>query len=251
MATKSIKVDWTAVDNKKLRDYRDRKRISCEEKWEVDYLVDFLKKHFPEKEKPAIRAAIFATCGQLKAPHPRDQFVQNVVDRLQSRSLPPMRPSSNCYQLLKKFEGLVLRAYKDKAGKWTIGYGCTFYENSKPVKIGDIITKERAEQLFRFIVDDFAKHINTLISVKLAQHQFDALVSFAYNVGLDMDDDDIAEGLGDSTLLKLINKNPNDPQIYDEFQKWIKSTINGKKVVLPELKERRKLEANLYFNKRK
>ena len=160
-----------------------------------------------------------------------------------------MHPSNNWYQLIRQFEGLVLTAYRDKAGFWTIGYGCTYYENGKPVTIGDKISRARAEQLLAAIVKGFAGHVNKLLTVKLNQNQFDALVSFAYNVGLDIDADTIAEGLGDSTLLKLVNKNPSDPLIRVEFNKWNKATVNGKKVVLPELVARRKMEADLYFKR--
>jgi lysozyme len=52
-----------------------------------------------------------------------------------------MLPSANCYRIIKEFESLVLQAYRDKAGIWTIGYGCTYYENGNPVEIGDRITK--------------------------------------------------------------------------------------------------------------
>lgn len=159
-----------------------------------------------------------------------------------------MKPSQQCYQLIKKFEGLVLTAYRDKAGIWTIGYGNTFYENGRPVKIGDKITKTRAENLLKAIVDDFAKHVNRLVHPKLRQCQFDALVSFSYNAGLDIDSDNVAEGLGDSTLLKLVNANPQNPLIRNEFLKWNKITLNGRKVILPDLAASRKLEADLYFS---
>jgi lysozyme len=72
-------------------------------------------------------------------------------------------------------------------------------------------------------------------------------VSFAYNVGLDIDADAIAEGLGDSTLLRLVNKDPGDPRIRGEFNKWNKITVNGRKVVHSDLVARRKMEAELYF----
>ena len=87
--------------------------------------------------------------------------------------------------------------------------------------------------------------VNNLLKTTVTQNQFNALVSFAYNVGSDIDADDIPEGLGDSTLLKKVNKNPNDLSIMAEFLKWNKS--NGK--VSNGLVKRRKLEAKLYFTK--
>jgi lysozyme len=158
-----------------------------------------------------------------------------------------MSPSKNCYELIKKFEGRVLSAYRDRAGIWTIGYGCTYYENGKPVKLGDTITSKRAESLFKHVVDVFSGNVTRLLKADLNPNQFDALVSFAYNVGIDIDNDNVPEGFGDSTLLKLVNKNPLDPLIRAEFAKWIKITVNGKKVVLNDLVVRRKIEADLYF----
>ena len=87
--------------------------------------------------------------------------------------------------------------------------------------------------------------MNKLLKVKLNDDQLSALVSFAYNVGLDIDADFIAEGLGDSTLLKKVNANPNDPSIEKEFLKWTKS--GGK--ILRGLVLRRQEEANLYFGR--
>src|SRR5690606_20728399 len=103
-------------------------------------------------------------------------------------------------ELIKQFEGLRLKAYKCPSGIWTIGYGHT-----KGVYPGMTITEELAD---KFLVDDiwyFERDVESLVKVPLTQGQFDALVSFAFNVGSDIDDDDIAEGLGDSTLLKKLN----------------------------------------------
>ena len=149
-------------------------------------------------------------------------------------------------EIIKSREGLSLKAYLCPAGKWTIGYGSTFYEDGKPVKEGDVITKERAESLFKNTIKYFHDEIvNKLLKVKLNDDQLSALVSFAYNVGLDIDADFIAEGLGDSTLLKKVNANPNDPSIEKEFLKWTKS--GGK--ILRGLVLRRQEEANLYFGR--
>lgn len=149
-------------------------------------------------------------------------------------------------EIIKSREGCKLQSYLCPAGKWTIGYGSTFYENGKPVKEGDVITQERAESLFKNTVKYFHDEIvNKLLKVRLNDDQLSALVSFAYNVGLDIDADLLPEGLGDSTLLKKVNANPNDPSIEKEFLKWTKS--NGK--VLKGLVLRRQEEANLYFGR--
>jgi lysozyme len=111
------------------------------------------------------------------------------------------------------------------------------------VKKGDKVSQWRADELFRRISQKFVNEVNFLTEgIQLQQHQFDALVSFAYNVGSDIDNDKEAEGLGDSTLLRLIIENTEHPGIAGEFLKWNKA---GKKV-LPGLTRRRKAEAHLY-----
>lgn len=137
--------------------------------------------------------------------------------------------------LIKSFEGLKLTAYKCSANKDTIGYGNTFYEDGKPVKPGDKITKERADSLFELISDDFAKKVVPLVKSQVNENQFGALVSFAYNAGIG--------NLKSSTLLKKVNANPSDASIRLEFMKWDKA--GGKQ--LAGLTRRRKAEADLYF----
>ena len=151
--------------------------------------------------------------------------------------------SKQIIDFLKSYETLELEAYLPTPNdRFTISYGCTFYEDGKPVKKGDKITKERADKLFEAILAKFSKDVNSLIKNNLKQNQFDALLSFAYNLGSDIDADTIAEGLGDSTLLKKVNKNPNDLTIEQEFKKWNKQA--GK--VLNGLTKRRTAEWDIY-----
>ena len=147
-------------------------------------------------------------------------------------------------KLIKEFEGCKLQAYLCPAGKWTIGYGNTYYEDGKPVQKGDIINQNRAEVLLDVIALKFEKDVRTLVKAKANENQMGALIDFAFNLGSDIDADTIAEGLGDSTLLKKVNANPNDPTIRAEFAKWNKA--NGK--VLDGLTRRRKAEADVYFS---
>ena len=133
------------------------------------------------------------------------------------------------------FEGCRLEAYLCPASVPTIGYGSTYYEDGRPVKLGDAITQERADQLFEAIAEDFAKRVRSLLKVGLNENQFSALVSFTYNVGV--------ANLKKSTLLKKVNIYPSDPTITDEFLKWNKA--GGK--VLAGLTRRREEEAKLYF----
>ena len=137
--------------------------------------------------------------------------------------------------LIKSFEGCKLKAYQCSAMKWTIGYGNTFYEDGKPVKMGDAITQEKAEQLFELISADFSSKVAKLVPSHITPNQFGALTSFAYNCGV--------VNLQKSTLLKKVNANSNDPSIRTEFLKWNKA--NNK--VLAGLTRRREAEANLYF----
>jgi lysozyme len=158
-------------------------------------------------------------------------------------------------KLLHDFENCVLTAYLcpaaielKKQGKpvfWTIGWGNTFYANGSKVKEGDKITQSEADNLFATILKRFESDVISLLKAKVNENQFSALVSFAYNVGSDIDADTIAEGLGDSTLLKKVNKNPDDPTIATEFAKW--KNAGGK----PSngLIRRRKAESDLYFKK--
>jgi lysozyme len=148
-------------------------------------------------------------------------------------------------KLIKEFEGCKLQAYLCPANKWTIGYGNTFYEDGKPVKKGDIINQKRAEVLLDVIALKFEKEVRSLVKAKLNENQMGALIDFAFNLGSDIDADTKAEGLGDSTLLKLVNANPNNPAIRAEFMKWNKA--GGK--VLNGLTRRRQAEADVYFSK--
>lgn len=143
-------------------------------------------------------------------------------------------PSSKCYDVIKHYEGCELDAYLCPAGIPTIGYGNTFYKDGKPVKMGDKITKEQAEELLPGIVQKFALQVNNYIKTSLLQHQFDALVSLAYNIGMG--------NFAKSTLLGLVNKKAERIQVGNEFLKWNKS--KGKE--LKGLTNRRKTEAELY-----
>lgn len=146
--------------------------------------------------------------------------------------------SSNCINLVKKFEGWSAKPYKCPAGIPTIGYGNTFYENGTKVSMNDpAITEERGIELLKHELHKFAKYVDSYCRDDINQFQFDALVSFCYNLG--------PANLKNSTLLKKVNANPTDPSIRDEFMKWTKA--GGK--VLKGLVTRRTAEADLYFSK--
>lgn len=136
--------------------------------------------------------------------------------------------------LIKKFEGCKLKAYKCPAGLWTISWGLTFYPDGTKVKESDVITQQQAEDYFNAIVDDFAKKVDALIKSNVTDNNFSALVSFAYNVGMG--------NFQRSTLLRKVNANPKDKTILAEFKKWTRA--NGE--VLKGLVRRREAEAKLY-----
>ena len=115
-----------------------------------------------------------------------------------------MQISEAGLELLKEHEGLVLHAYPDPGSvdgnPWTIGYGHT-----RGVKRGDVCTAEQADAWLREDVQAAEAAVERLVKVPLTQGQFDALVSFVFNLGADEDADTAAEGLGDSTLLRKLN----------------------------------------------
>jgi len=119
-----------------------------------------------------------------------------------------MRTSDEGVNLIKGFEGLRLQAYLCPAGVWTIGYGHT-----KGVRKGDVITEEDAEQMLRDDLIVFERCVTENVEVPLSQNQFDALVSFTFNVG--------CGAFKGSTLLRKLNA--GDPCACDELLRWTKA----------------------------
>jgi len=139
--------------------------------------------------------------------------------------------------LIKKYEGFRAKSYLCPAKVATIGFGSTYYEDGTKVKLTDqAITEQRATELLKALLSFYEKAVDSYCRDDINQHQFDALVSFAYNCG--------TGNLKTSTLLKKVNANPSDPSIKNEFMKWNKGL--GK--ILAGLTLRRSEEANLYFN---
>lgn len=153
----------------------------------------------------------------------------------------PEKISKVGVDLIAEFEGCILHPYPDPATNAepiTIGYGTTYYEDSTKVKLSDnSITIERAKELLLNNLVNYERAVSKFTRHDLTQNQFDALVSFCYNVG--------QNALKNSTLLRLVNANPNNPSIKQEFLKWNKAA--GK--VMKGLTKRRNAEAELYFKK--
>lgn len=149
-----------------------------------------------------------------------------------------MKVNKDGLYLIAEFEGLSLKPYMCPAKKATIGYGNTYYKDGTKVTMLDKpITKEDAIKLLEIIVDSFAKQVSKLVTSPLNQNQINAVVSFAYNVGVG--------NLKNSTLLKLINKDHNQLAISNEFLKWI--NVGGEKS--KGLERRRIKESQIYFKK--
>lgn len=157
-----------------------------------------------------------------------------------------MKVSPKGVDLIHSFESLKLVSYKDPGSKnglpITNGWGTTRDEGGGPIPLGATWDKAKADRLFARDLTAFEAGVNMLLNgAPTTQNQFDALVSFAYNVGLDIDDDNIAEGLGDSSLLKK-HLRGDYAGARAEFAKW--KFNDGKE--LKGLVRRRAAEAALY-----
>lgn len=148
-----------------------------------------------------------------------------------------MRTSNKGLDLIKKYEGFRSKPYLCPANVPTIGYGATYYPNGNKVRMSDPpISEGYAENLLKEMLARYEDGVDRYVQVNLNQNQFDALVSFAYNLGLG--------ALKSSTLLKRVNANPNDADIAYQFSRWNKA--GGR--ALAGLTKRRKDEADLYFS---
>jgi lysozyme len=151
-----------------------------------------------------------------------------------------MTVSEKGYSLTKQFEECRLTAYLDQACIPTIGWGTIVYTDGTKVKLGDTITQSQADNLLQWEVNEKTNGVNHLLQTEVNQNQFDALCDFAYNVGLG--------GLHGSTLLRLVNANPQDSYITAAFMMWDKVHVNGELIEDGGLKRRRLAEAELYFS---
>ena len=142
----------------------------------------------------------------------------------------PTRTSQDGIDLIKSFEGLELTSYIDAVGVLTIGYGHT----GSDVYQGQVITEQQAEDLLKKDLQRFEKDVSRLIEVPFTQHEYDATVSFTYNVG--------SGALTDSTFRRRINRGDNKELCFrEEFPKW----VNGNNGPLPGLVRRREAEIEL------
>lgn len=139
-----------------------------------------------------------------------------------------MKTGEKGLALIKHFEGLRLQAYRCSADVWTIGYGHT-----AGVRPGDVITPEQADAFLREDVADAERVVGRFVRVPLTQCQFDALVSFTFNLG--------SGNLRTSTLLRLLNAG-DYPRAAGQLLRWVNA--GGKR--LPGLVRRREAEKALF-----
>ena len=148
-----------------------------------------------------------------------------------------MKTSQKGINLIKGFEGFRSEAYICPAGVLTIGYGHT-----KDVKKGQKVTEVEAENLLAEDLLSAEEAVNKMFRKGLPQNKFDALVSFAFNVG--------NGNFFSSTLLRKAQISPDDDDIRKEFERWVYGADKNnptKKVILAGLKKRREKEADLFF----
>ena len=142
-----------------------------------------------------------------------------------------MKISKEGINLIKKFEGCKLESYKCAAGVWTIGYGST-----KGISENMQISQERADMLLLEDLENFEQIVNDSVNVDLKQNEFDALVSWTFNLG--------GGNLQSSTMLKVLNNKKYD-EVPFQLKRWNKA--GGK--VLQGLIRRREAEALLFEGK--
>ena len=136
--------------------------------------------------------------------------------------------------LIKKWEGLYLKAYQDSVGVWTIGWGSIKNTNlGIDVYPGLVITREKAEEWLHVELDEKAVALNRLLNVPVSQGEFNVLMSFEYNLGIG--------ALQHSTLLKLLNQ-----RNYDAVPAQILRYDHGDGRVIRGLTERRRDEARIW-----
>ena len=142
-----------------------------------------------------------------------------------------MKISEYGVEFIKKHEGIRLLPYNDGGGYATIGYGHLIGEDEGELHQG--ISEAEADEMLKFDLHKAEAAVNNAVDVELDQMQFDALVSFAFNVGGDR--------FASSTLVKLLNKGMYE-EVPKQLMRWTKS--NGRE--LPGLVKRRRAEGAMF-----
>ncbi len=149
-----------------------------------------------------------------------------------------MRTGPAGIALIKSFEGFRAEPYLCPGGFPTIGYGSRHYPDGRPVELTDPPVSELiAGSILQATLRTYERAVEDMIHAELRQPQFDALVSFTYNLG--------RRALERSTLRKVVNANPDDLRVETELSRWV--FAGGRR--LEGLARRRAAEAELYFSK--
>ena len=123
-----------------------------------------------------------------------------------------MKTSSKGKAIIKQYEGFRAKPYLCPAKIPTIGYGATYYTDGRKVKLSDpAISEADADKLLDKMLVKYEDAVNRYVQVPMTQNQFDALVSFCYNLG--------QENLRNSTLLKKVNAK-DFKAAADQFLRW-------------------------------
>jgi lysozyme len=147
-----------------------------------------------------------------------------------------MSTTSKAASIIAIFEGKKLKAYRDQAGVWTIGFGSTYnIDENRPVREGDTITEATALRWLKTITANLQADIKKLVKVPVTQNQLDSLTSLAYNIG--------PTAFSESTLLKMLNAGKPKMVVADQFMRW----VFVKKVMNQGLVNRRQKEMELFL----
>lgn len=151
-----------------------------------------------------------------------------------------MKTSKRGIDMIIDFEGMKLKAYKCPVGIWTIGVGHTGDVHGQPIKRGMEISKELAEWLLQKDLSTVESYLSRQpFADRLKQKEFDALVSFIFNVG--------KGAFETSTMRKKLCIGAPAEEVAAEFLKWVYGTIGGKKEKLPGLIARREREKERFL----
>ena len=146
-----------------------------------------------------------------------------------------MKTSEQGIAMIRSFEGVKLTPYKDVAGRWTIGVGHLLAEGEGEEH--ETINSAQADAILRNDLDAAEKAVTDLVRTPISQNEFDALVSFTFNLG--------RHALQGSTLLRMLNSGDVD-QAADQFVLWDKAHVDGKLTQVEGLTRRRMSERRMF-----
>ncbi len=148
----------------------------------------------------------------------------------------PLKLDEEGREFIKKHEAFSATAYRDQGGVWTIGYGFTYYPDGSPVTQGDSMTRSEANYYFDRLVREYEYAVHDAVEVSLSQSQYNALVSFCYNVGI--------EAFNNSSVLRHVNTDPLSDKVKNSFFRCVYVKVRISKGLV----YRRRKEVELYFS---